>query len=709
MFLQVSTRFQQLLFSRHYNSLRQLHYNSLRINRSFHNTFTHYRSSVQAVINCYENRSSNHIEPRETTSLVETKVEPAFHVAITARPDEFHKLPPKCSACGSILQTKIETQTGYINEKKIVESLKDNTIHKIACYSCFRLRHHNESTHIHIKGINSNDAMNQLQHLKHQTALILYVVDLFDIEGTMMSNILQLIGPRKRLIIVGNKLDRIPIDTEKHLVGKQVDWLKNSLKNIAFKNGLDNCNLKDVCLISSKTGYGIKNLVEIVCAHRDTHMNVFLVGCTNTGKSTLYNLLANLLNVHKNNDLPPQAIEHHMPGTTKSFLRENISSSNLMKLSRRLDEEPYEDDQVFNFDDDLLSFLNADKKDSMVRPMGKKPTPDDGLKLLNASNAVERRKLEIVDNKKSKKEIGECFIYDTPGIFNPSQLIQFLTPPEINYLSPTLWVVPRTVMLVPGYSLCVGGIARLNYLDISKAPREAGYEKYDDDDSPEILHASNKGIYVTAMISPNVPLHVTKIEIAEEKYETWFSKNFFKLPFGTPERFQEYPKLKEHEYTILGKGRNDNACDLVLHGIGWLSVASVWATKVSLALYTPNGEGQNLRRIPLLPFSVRRKSKRGVINNGRMSYRMYTHTRKKSPQLIASLEEKYKTVDTTKLWKKKIKEIMVQERFELREKKRLERLEAGIILGRQKTLFEKEKKFRLLSEKNFAKQLAGNK
>lgn len=58
---------------------------------------------------------------------------------------------------------------------------------------------------------------------------------------------------------------------------------------------------------------------------------------------------------------------------------------------------------------------------------------------------------------------------------------------------------------------------------------------------------------------------------------------------------------------MIGRNRNINACDLVLHGTGWLSIAAILEGRVNLVLSTPNGEGQSLRDTPLLPYSVRQK------------------------------------------------------------------------------------------------------
>ena len=661
------------------------------------------RPCVQSIVECYQNRYSFlHFEQpnKHKNTLVERKEDnnDVYRVVLTARPDEFHKLPPKCTACGAILQTKHETQTGFINEMKFLDSLKKGIIDKLVCFNCYRLRYHNSPVTCRV---DSSDAMNQLRHLRQRKALILYIVDLFDIEGTMLHNILQLVGKNKRMLIVGNKIDRLPQDYKKP--AEQLEAIKDVLKHISFQNGLENCNFKDICLVSAKTGYGLKTLVTKINKHREDYMDVYLVGCTNTGKSTLYNLLINMLNVHKSGDLPAQAIEHHIPGTTSSLIRENISRYKLEKMSRRLEQGPWEVEETFNFDEELLDLLNVDKDGAKYKTLGiaadKKHNGKN--KLLEQSKMMEARPLEFVDkNFSHNHEEKGCFIYDTPGILNNTQIVQYLTPSEINYLSPTRWVVPRTYLLKPGNCLFVGGLARLDYLSITRAPLKNKENDTEDNSSSEELLASGQGIYVTTMVSPNVPIHITITETADEKFEKLFSSNFLELPKGSPERFKEYPKLRKCEYTVVGKSRNTNACDLVIHGIGWLSIAAVWESRVCLALHTPNGEGQGLRLNPLLPYTVQKKLGRGLPYHGHLNRYMYGHTRKRSPQFIRVFQQQN---DAVYSWQLKIKQKMKQERFQKKENERLHRIEHGIVLGRRKSLKDKEEKMRLMDEQNYAK------
>lgn len=83
------------------------------------------------------------------------------------------------------------------------------------------------------------------------------------------------------------------------------------------------------------------------------------------------------------------------------------------------------------------------------------------------------------------------------------------------------------------------------------------------------------------------------------------------IPCGGDERLKTFPPLLSRDYIFQGKNRNINACDLSIHGIGWMSFAAVSESSVHITLSTPNGEGQSFRDAPLLPYSVRSK---GILN-----------------------------------------------------------------------------------------------
>ena len=46
------------------------------------------------------------------------------------------------------------------------------------------------------------------------------------------------------------------------------------------------------------------------------------------------------------------------------------------------------------------------------------------------------------------------------------QITNLLTMEELKLLNPALWIVPRTFILKPGHSLLIGGLGRVDYLEV---------------------------------------------------------------------------------------------------------------------------------------------------------------------------------------------------------------------------------------------------
>lgn len=55
--------------------------------------------------------------------------------------------------------------------------------------------------------------------------------------------------------------------------------------------GMARTNVKHVALISAQTGYGVEELITKLHNVWDYKGDVYLIGCTNVGKSTLFNAL----------------------------------------------------------------------------------------------------------------------------------------------------------------------------------------------------------------------------------------------------------------------------------------------------------------------------------------------------------------------------------------------------------------------------------
>ena len=178
----------------------------------------------------------------------------------------------KCIGCGAPLQSENKNAPGYVPEHNLFRE-------DVICRRCFRLKNYNEVQDV---GLDSEDFLNLLNGLSDRSGIIVNVVDIFDFEGSFINALKRIVG-NKKIILVANKLDLLP----KQINHRRVkEWLKRSAK----KYGLE---AEEVVLISAEKGWGIEDLLTAINQNRD-HEDVYIVGTTNVGKSTLINKLIEL-------------------------------------------------------------------------------------------------------------------------------------------------------------------------------------------------------------------------------------------------------------------------------------------------------------------------------------------------------------------------------------------------------------------------------
>ncbi|EFU84779.1 ribosome biogenesis GTPase YqeH [Staphylococcus lugdunensis] len=178
----------------------------------------------------------------------------------------------KCIGCGAPLQSENKNAPGYVPEHNLFRE-------DVICRRCFRLKNYNEVQDV---GMDSEDFLNLLNGLSDRSGIIVNVVDIFDFEGSFINALKRIVG-NKKIILVANKLDLLP----KQINHRRVkEWLKRSAK----KYGLE---AEEVVLISAEKGWGIEDLLTAINQNRD-HDDVYIVGTTNVGKSTLINKLIEL-------------------------------------------------------------------------------------------------------------------------------------------------------------------------------------------------------------------------------------------------------------------------------------------------------------------------------------------------------------------------------------------------------------------------------
>ncbi|PCS00091.1 GTP-binding protein YqeH [Lactococcus fujiensis JCM 16395] len=180
----------------------------------------------------------------------------------------------RCIGCGAVIQTEDKDALGYLPSgalKKKIENDED-----LYCQRCFRLRHYNE---IAPTALTDEDFLKLLEKIGKQNALVVNVVDIFDFNGSLIPNLHKLTG-NNDLLMVANKRDILPKSLK---VNKMTNWLKEQ----AAKSGL---KPKEIRVVSAKNRDDVIDLMGTI-EHYRKGRNVYVVGVTNVGKSTLINAI----------------------------------------------------------------------------------------------------------------------------------------------------------------------------------------------------------------------------------------------------------------------------------------------------------------------------------------------------------------------------------------------------------------------------------
>lgn len=203
-----------------------------------------------------------------------------------------------CIGCGSLIQDQNPDEIGYTPKSAIEKGLESGELY---CQRCFRLRHYNE---IQPVSISDDEFLELLSEIGQTDCLVLYVVDIFDVNGSIIHGIQRFVGDNQ-IMIVGNKVDLLPSSFKRP---KVKDWLRQMVNRAGIKP-------VDIELVSAKTNQSIDNLLEVVNKYRNGR-DVYVVGVTNVGKSTLINQI-----IHQTSGQDQVITTSKFPGTTLDMIK----------------------------------------------------------------------------------------------------------------------------------------------------------------------------------------------------------------------------------------------------------------------------------------------------------------------------------------------------------------------------------------------------
>ena len=145
-------------------------------------------------------------------------------------------------------------------------------------------------------------------------------------------------------------------------------------------------------------------------------------------------------------------------------------------------------------------------------------------------------------------------LYDTPGLLLPHQLTVGLTPEELKVVVPSRRVDHVTLRLEQGKAVLLGGLGRVEMLE-------------------------GRPFFLTFFVANGVKIHTTN---AKQDLEAFLEKHVGELLTApsSMDRVRDLGPLVNHDIEVAGNGWKEAGCDVVLSGLGWVSITGVGNCKI---------------------------------------------------------------------------------------------------------------------------------
>ncbi|CQR46916.1 GTPase Der [Paraliobacillus sp. PM-2] len=349
-----------------------------------------------------------------------------------------------CQGCGATIQTTDKNKPGFVPASALNNDM-------LICQRCFRLKHYNEVQDV---SYTDQDFLDMISQISESSGLIVKVVDIFDFSGSFIKSLHRLTG-KNPIILVGNKVDLLPKSTN---LNRLKQWMKKTAADLGLV-------VQDVYLISASNGKGMDEVKKGIEYYRNKQ-DVYVVGCTNVGKSTFINRLIN-----ESIGTKDAITTSYFPGTTLGFIE-----------------------------------IPLDQHSSL---------------------------------------------FDTPGVINRGQMAHYLSESDLKVITPAKEIKPIVHQLQQGQTLFIGGLARFDFIKGEK--------------QPFVCYFANQ-----------LSIHRTKLENADALYEK--HKGELLSP-PSSDNLSLLPEWSTHTLKIEG-----NKSDIVIPGLGWITLSGVAAT---VTIHTP--------------------------------------------------------------------------------------------------------------------------
>ena len=201
----------------------------------------------------------------------------------------------KCYGCGAVIQNEDEKHIGYVPKNAM------NNEH-VLCQRCFRLKNYHTLQESHLT---KDDFLEILQGIGEKDCLVVYMVDLFDFNGSLIQGLMRHISYND-VLVLANKRDILPKSVKER---KLEHWVRRQLKEEGIKP-------LDVIVTSGKKNMHLDEIFDAIEEYRHGR-DVYVVGVTNVGKSTFINALLK----HYAEDQDQNLITvSEFPGTTLNLI-----------------------------------------------------------------------------------------------------------------------------------------------------------------------------------------------------------------------------------------------------------------------------------------------------------------------------------------------------------------------------------------------------
>lgn len=171
-----------------------------------------------------------------------------------------------CFGCGCELQNTDPTLSGY-TPKLFGDGI-------ILCQRCYRLQHYGENKD---EALLKPDYKSIFSNLVKNKSLIIYVVDLFSFESSLIRDLFPYIK-NNPILVVANKRDILP---------KSIS--DDKLREFVYKKfEQEGIKIEDVICSSAFKNYNIQEIIDACTALRHGK-DIYIVGASSVGKSSLIN------------------------------------------------------------------------------------------------------------------------------------------------------------------------------------------------------------------------------------------------------------------------------------------------------------------------------------------------------------------------------------------------------------------------------------